>query len=229
MTEIRKFFKSIKTPFFLKKKLILWWLVAILAALIPTLIWTWFNYEAAVESGERIRWKKVADPLAIPLIIATLYLFLPAIWLLFKVKQFKGVAYNTAYDLYTPQSVQLGEHEEKFAEVETTVRISPEKSEHWGVFRVTNSRLMHTQTRSIKRMRVAFGGNEPDLTWSLPWNNIRQCGFGLDEKNPIRFVVIENNGTTHTFVSVYARHLEKIMEQLRWRRMQIEEHVYWVR
>ena len=81
MTAVREYFRSIKKPFFLKKKFLIASVIILLVSLIAGSLLTWRNYNLVKDLDKPVNWKKVADPMALPGIVVMLYLVGVAMWL----------------------------------------------------------------------------------------------------------------------------------------------------
>ena len=228
MTAVREYFRSIKKPFYLKKKFLIASVIILLGSLIAGSLLTWRNYNLVKDLDKPVNWKKVADPMALPGIVVMLYLVGVAMWLAIVVAGFKKAVLNSASDITDMPRVSLQDGEEKMGEAEFTHRRSPGTLETPGRLTITNQRIVHTPKYSAKRIRTLVGMDEPDVAFYLPLAEVRQCGFGLDPKDAYRFGVITMDGTLHSFYSAHSP-LVKAMDNLGWKKMQAGEMVYWIR
>jgi hypothetical protein len=228
MPTVREYLRTITLPWFFRKKFLRVFAVILLVAALAGGVLSWQLYTDAIDHGRTIRWKKVTEPLALPLLFLMLYAVIVLLWLAIKLKQYQGVMISNIGTVLQPQKITLQNGEEILAELTLTTRISPGELGKMGVLRITNERMLHSQTISHKRVAVLVGMNEPDLTFAIPLSSIRQCGFGLDEKDPKRFIVIERNGTTHGFGNVRMYEIESAFKTLNWKRSVIGEHITWI-
>lgn len=229
MATVRDYFRSIQLPWFFRKKFITIFSIVVGVLTIIGAIFTYVMYQDAVAHGRTIRWKSVTQPMTLPLLPLMLYAIVILFWVLIKLKGFQSVMLRNIPAVFQAAQVSLHPGETILSEIKISARITPGSVSKLGALRITNFRIMHTTTIAVERVGILLGSAEPDLTYTIPHPNIRQCGFGLDQKHPEYFSVIDTNGVMHSFTSVKPHHVEYAMNQLGWKRTQFSnEVVYWL-
>lgn len=230
MPAIRNYIRSIRFPFFMRKKFLLILAIVVLCMTLIAIVWTWMLYEEVSASGKTIRWKHITQPFALPLIVLGIYAIFVLLWLVVKVKRAEGAVLTGALDIIRPQDVNLGSGEKTIANLEYSDRRTGDSMLPVnGSLTITNQRILHSPVASSKRLGTMIGMDEPDVLFSLVHNRIRQCGFGLDPKDASRFAVIERDGTVHSFYTSSRAAIEYAMRDLGWKEMRAGELMYWIR
>jgi hypothetical protein len=230
MPTVREYLRAIRLPFFMRKKFLLILAIVVLFMVLCAIVWTWYLYEEVVQSGGRIRWRHITQPFALPLIVLGIYAIFVLLWVAVKLKGMQGAVLTTTLHLIQPQAVHLGSGEKSIAEIDYTDRFSSDAlMPVAGCLHITNQRFMHAPVVSSKRLGTLVGMQEPDVIFSLVHNHIRQCGFGLNEKHPAHFVVIENSAMEHRFGPISKQKVEAAMRELGWKETRAGELVYWIR
>jgi len=215
-------------PFFFRKKFMLYYGLFVLLLLLIGIALTAVNYFEAKEKGE-IRWEMITVPMSLPIIGLAGYVLILPMWVVYKAKQFRNQAISRIPDMLAPPKTTLAQGEIQFGDPDQVGYAAPGGRAVMGEIRFTNQRILFTKTIDVRRMGEIYGLQTPDLTTSIPLNIIRQCGFGLDEKQPKNFLVIDTVGNVHTFSSIVKFNAEIAMKQLGWKRTQIGDHAYWIR
>jgi hypothetical protein len=228
MSTVRDYLRTMQLPWFFRKKFLLVFGGIVLLTAVVAAFFSWQLYTDTIEQGRTLRWKKITEPLALPLIFLMLYAIVILLWIAIKLKQFQRVMLSNVGTVFSPQQIQLENGEDTLAEVTISTRQSPGQMTRLGVFRITNRRVLHTQTISHKRIGILVGMEEPDLNYSIPLAGIRQCGFGLEAKDEKQFVVIERNGTIHVFSNITPREIEPALQHLNWKRSAIGNQISWI-
>lgn len=216
-------------PFFAQKKFLKYYGLFVSFLLLIGIAWTAVNYSVAKEEGE-IRWEIITVPMTLPIIGLAGYLLLLPLWLVYKAKQFQKQAISRIPEMFTPPPpAPLPNGEIQYGDPDQVGYNSPEGGKMLVEIRFTNQRIVFTNILDVRRLGGLYGLPSPDRSNSIPLTEIRQCGFGLDERNPKHFVVIENTGNAHTFTSIVKFNAEIAMKELGWKRMQIDKYAYWIR
>lgn len=229
MAGVRDYVLSIRLPFFMRKKFLLILSIVVLVFVLIAIVWTWMLYEEAVQAGRTIRWKYITQPFSLPLIILGIYAIFVLLWLAVKLKGAQGAVLSSALHLVQPQDVKTGSGEKIIGTAEYTDRRSGgSKIAVNGSLTITNQRFIHSPIVSAKRLGTLVGMQEPDVTFSLVHNRVRQCGYGLDPDDASRFALIEMDGTMHSFHAMRSS-IEPAMRELGWKETRAGELMYWIR
>ena len=224
--------KNTPLPWFMKRKAIRIFLIIIGVAFIGGCVMSWMMYQESLDGHHRhYTTKRILEPLwMLPAIIGMIYAIILMLWLIIKLKEFRNRMFSNIPMMFTTQEVKLNQGENVFSTEPMITRNSPGTIPKIGQFRITDQRIIHTATVSAKRVGVLVGLDEPDVSFSIPWNEVRQCGFGLNENKSDQFVVITTSGAQHRFGSIYAKlNVANAMTQLGWKKTEAGEMMYWFR
>lgn len=219
-------------PWFLKRKAIKIFLIIVGVAFIGGCVMSWMMYQESLDGHHRhYTTKRILEPLwMLPAIIGMIYAIILMMWMIIKLKQFRNRMFSRIPDMFSTQEVNLQDGEKQLNIEYITGRQSPGSIPKMGQFRITDRRVMHTPTVSVKRVGVLAGLDEPDVSFSIPLSDIRQCGFGLNEKYPDHFTVITLNGEEHRFGPIKVKDgIRNAMQQLGWKKSEIGTILYWFR
>ncbi len=216
-------------PFFAQKPFLKYYGLFVVLLLFVGIAWTAVNYFAAKEQG-KVRWEYVAVPMSLPIIGLAGYALLLPFWFVYKAKQFQKETISRIPEMFSaPVPAPLPNGEIQYGDPDQVGYHSPEGGTSLVEIRFTNQRIVFTSIVDVRRLGTLYGLPAPDRSNSILLNEIRQCGFGLDERNPKHFVVIENTGNIHTFTSIVKFNAEIAFKELGWKRTQIEKYAYWIR
>jgi hypothetical protein len=223
--------KNTPRPWFLKKKALIVILIIVGVAFIGGCIISWGMYQEKLDGHRHYTTKRILEPLwMLPAIIGMIYAIIVMLWMIIKLREFRNRMFSRIPDMFKTQEVKLHVGENVFCSEPMITRNSPGTIPKVGQLRITDQRIIHTSTVSAKRVGVLVGLDEPDVSFSIPWNEVHQCGFGLHDNKNDRFVVITTSGAEHKFGPVYAKlNVANAMSKLGWKKTEAGEMMYWFR
>ena len=229
MSYLTERLKNFEYPWFLRKKFIKILSIVVLVLLPVGIYFTYDLYTSESLNKYGVQWNEVMAPMVLPAIPVMIWVSIILLWMIMKLKEMQRNALTGIPQLLQPQEVTFNAGETELFKLSSSTRHSAGTLPKFGAFRITSNRIMHTQTISAKRVGVLIGMDEPDVTFSIAHQEVRQCGFGLDEKHFKNFCVITKTGEQHSFGGVTPEMVDAIITKLGWRRTRIDEQIYWIR
>jgi hypothetical protein len=121
-----------------------------------------------------------------------------------------------------------GTDEVQYGQPDPVDSTAPDGKTVHGEIRFTSKRLMFTEAVDLKSLPKHSEGMIPERTLSIPWNDIRQCKFGMHNERLKFFSVTLNNGDEYSFGPIVEFNAEVAMKELKWTRKQVTGYTYWI-
>jgi len=213
-------------PFLFRKKFLLYYSLFLLLLLLIGIGWTAVKYFAAEAEGN-VQWEKVSIPMSLPVLGLAGYVLLFLLWLRYKAKQYHHDQLNRFPEMFTPPPEAFPNGEVQYGDPDQVGYTLPGGTEVMGEIRFTSQRIVFVRSVDLKQPGALQGITTTDLTSSIPWNEIRQCRFGMNGDRLRFFVVIKNDNSEHVFGPIVKFNLEIALSKLKWRRKDITGYTYW--